>query len=154
MVCCLRNTPRASVKRKDWLEKSGRHSSLITKLSVNLVSNVRDVTGHIQSLGRSDPAHTWGSTRFGYPSGSAATKLAFTSLRLKLPAYRVGPDGDLHDPEHVWTQKMGVSPDGAVLVRPDGFVAWRSSSATTTPVQVLEQVMNRVLCRSATPATA
>jgi putative polyketide hydroxylase len=48
---------------------------------------------------------------------------------------------------------MGVSSEGAVLVRPDGFVAWRTSALAGTPVAVLEQVLAHVLCRSAPPSS-
>jgi putative polyketide hydroxylase len=74
---------------------------------------------------------------------------ATTSLGINLvAAYRIGADGELRDPEHGWAQRMGVSSDGAVLVRPDGFVAWRSHHLTSPPHQ-LEQVLSRILCRSA-----
>jgi putative polyketide hydroxylase len=44
-------------------------------------------------------------------------------LGIALAAYRIGLDADLLDLEHGWQARMGVSSDGAVLVRPDGFVA-------------------------------
>ncbi len=34
---------------------------------------------------------------------------------------------DLTDPEGTWPERHGIAPDGAILVRPDGFVTWRSS---------------------------
>lgn len=34
---------------------------------------------------------------------------------------------DLIDPEGNWTERHGIASDGALLVRPDGFVTWRSS---------------------------
>jgi putative polyketide hydroxylase len=78
---------------------------------------------------------------------------ATTSLGINLATYRIGPDGDLRDPGDDWTQRVGVSLDGAVLLRPDGFVAWRSDHITSAARQ-LEQVLNRILCRSATPIGA
>ena len=69
-------------------------------------------------------------------------------------AYRIGDGGDLRDPENDWAQRMGVSldgtVDGTVLVRPDGFVAWRSEQLVSTPQQ-LEQSLSRILCRSTSP---
>jgi putative polyketide hydroxylase len=50
---------------------------------------------------------------------------------VKLAAYRIGSNGDLRDPQNEWARRMGVSTDGAVLIRPDGFVAWRSRRMTT-----------------------
>jgi hypothetical protein len=55
---------------------------------------------------------------------------------------------DLIDTENKWQAKMGVSLDGAVLLRPDGFVAWRSRTVTVDPQACLAQVLSQVLCRS------
>jgi putative polyketide hydroxylase len=98
--------------------------------------------------------------RFVLLTGSHATRWgegaarAAAALGIALAVYRIGPNADLRDPEGEWTQRMGVSLDGAVLIRPDGFVAWRGSGATTSSGPPLDQVLNRVLCRSATPTTA
>jgi putative polyketide hydroxylase len=70
---------------------------------------------------------------------------------ISLSAYRIGPDADLLDLESGWQTKMGMSAEGTVLVRPDGFVAWRSSTLTTSPESLLEQVLSRILCRSTPP---
>ena len=40
-------------------------------------------------------------------------------------------DGDLGDPDGNWHEAYGVDTDGAVLVRPDGHVAWRSRSGAS-----------------------
>jgi 2-polyprenyl-6-methoxyphenol hydroxylase-like FAD-dependent oxidoreductase len=85
----------------------------------------------------------------GTPWQKAATEVA-GSLGIKLAAYRVGADGDLKDLENGW-QKMGVSAEGAVLVRPDGFVAWRASTLPTSPEASLVQVLATILCRSTPP---
>jgi hypothetical protein len=53
-----------------------------------------------------------------------------TTLPLSLQCYRIGDGGDLADVDGVWPDRYGVTNDGAVLVRPDGFVAWASD---TTP---------------------
>lgn len=45
-----------------------------------------------------------------------------------LLAYRIGVD--LTDPDRNWHTAYGVHSDGAVLVRPDGYVGWRSASST------------------------
>ena len=46
-----------------------------------------------------------------------------------------------------WAQTHGVAADGAVLVRPDGFVAWRSETSTADPGRVLTEVLDSVLSR-------
>ncbi|MEJ1962363.1 MAG: hypothetical protein WDO56_12800 [Gammaproteobacteria bacterium] len=43
---------------------------------------------------------------------------------LMLDAWRIGKD--LEDPDRSFTRAFGISSGGATLIRPDGFVAWRS----------------------------
>jgi putative polyketide hydroxylase len=81
------------------------------------------------------------------PWQKAATAAA-TALGIKLSAYQVGADGDLLDLENGWKTKMGGSPEGAVLVRPDGFVAWRSDTMPPSPESLLAQVLATILYRS------
>ncbi|MET8569662.1 FAD-dependent monooxygenase [Streptomyces sp. NPDC004783] len=84
------------------------------------------------------------------PSGwhEAATRLA-DEMRLPLTAYRVGktPDADLlpEDDDTDWAKAHGVTRGGAVLVRPDGFVAWRAPGPAPDPVATLRQVLSSVL---------
>ncbi|WP_341477215.1 hypothetical protein [Frankia canadensis] len=40
-----------------------------------------------------------------------------------------------------WPSLYGVAPDGAVLVRPDGHVAWRSRTSSTDPVTDLQTAL-------------
>ncbi|MFI0424370.1 FAD-dependent monooxygenase [Spongiactinospora sp. 9N601] len=58
---------------------------------------------------------------------------------------RVIGGGELTDPEGRWRQAYGVGPGGAVLVRPDGFVAWRTSALPADPAVDLRQVLARIL---------
>jgi 2-polyprenyl-6-methoxyphenol hydroxylase-like FAD-dependent oxidoreductase len=60
-----------------------------------------------------------------------AARHAAAARGVRLAAYRVGPAGDLVDPEAEWAQRAGVGTSGALLVRPDGFVAWRGSDDVT-----------------------
>jgi putative polyketide hydroxylase len=55
---------------------------------------------------------------------------------------------DLIDTENKWQAKMGVSADGAVLLRPDGFVAWRSRGVGGDPESTLVKVLSQILCRA------
>lgn len=57
----------------------------------------------------------------------AANQLTETLL-FPLIIYKVGRDGDLIDPENNWHDIYNIQTNGAVLVRPDGHVAWRSKS--------------------------
>ena len=56
-------------------------------------------------------------------------------------------DGEVLDPRSSWTRQREVSAAGAILVRPDRFVAWRSIGESTTPEQDLEGALSAVLRR-------
>jgi putative polyketide hydroxylase len=71
---------------------------------------------------------------------------AAEKLGISVAAFRVAVD--LIDTENQWQAKMGVSTDGAILLRPDGFVAWRSRAVTADPASSLVKVLSQVLCRS------
>lgn len=47
--------------------------------------------------------------------------------------------------DDAWARLYGVTSEGAVLVRPDGFVAWRANGPTEAPASVLEDVLGQVL---------
>ncbi|MGW4009394.1 FAD-dependent oxidoreductase [Streptomyces sp. NPDC004763] len=86
------------------------------------------------------------------PTGwhEAATEVA-AALRVPLKPYRVGgtPGADLvpDDEETDWARAHGVTRGGAVLIRPDGFVAWRSPGPAPDPEAMLRQVVGTVLAR-------
>ncbi|PNG19181.1 FAD-dependent oxidoreductase [Streptomyces cahuitamycinicus] len=73
----------------------------------------------------------------------AAIRLA-DELALPLRSYRVGTgtQADLVPEDAAdWAERHGTGPGGAVLVRPDGFVAWRSPAPDPDAEQVLRQVL-------------
>jgi putative polyketide hydroxylase len=120
-----------------WLQRQGRRISTLDLLDGRFVLLV-------------GPA--------GTPWQTAAAGVA-GSLGIDLVAHRLGADGDLLDLEDGWRAKLGMSAEGAVLVRPDGFVAWRTSTLPASPERRLEQVISSILCRSRVgpplrPATA
>ena len=83
-------------------------------------------------------------------SRGGAWRRAAQGINLSWPplvAYTVGEDGDLVDPDGNWREAYGVDADGAVLVRPDGHVAWRSRSAASDPAEVLRTALDRVFGR-------
>ena len=63
-------------------------------------------------------------------------------------------DGDLFDPRCMWLRHRGIDPDGAVLVRPDRFVAWRSATASQDPAAELAAAFTQILTRPITRPTA
>jgi putative polyketide hydroxylase len=48
------------------------------------------------------------------------------------------------DGDNAWPQRFGVADDGAVLVRPDGFVAWRSHDWPAEPDTALRNTLQRL----------
>jgi 2,4-dichlorophenol 6-monooxygenase len=78
----------------------------------------------------------------------AAAALAKQS-GLPLDAIRIGHvDGDYRDPRSEWIRQRQIGKDGAVLVRPDRFVAWRSLGASQAPKRDLETTLTKILARS------
>jgi putative polyketide hydroxylase len=66
-------------------------------------------------------------------------------LGLELTTYRAGPTGDLSDPKRQWEIAAGISSHGAVLIRPDGFVAWRVRDQDGVLSNKLKLVLNQIL---------
>ena len=58
-------------------------------------------------------------------------------------AYRIG--ADVIEAEGSLTEALGISDSGAVLVRPDGFVAWRTVNADGSGGSILREVLGRLL---------
>ncbi|CAM5311426.1 MULTISPECIES: FAD-dependent oxidoreductase [Streptomyces] len=80
----------------------------------------------------------------------AAVERASTNLGVPIEVYLVGtgPEHDLAPERDAdWAELHGTAEDGAVLVRPDGFVAWRADAAMPDADRVLTNVMQGVLCR-------
>jgi tetracenomycin A2 monooxygenase-dioxygenase len=79
---------------------------------------------------------------------AAAARIA-DGLGLPLRAYRVGRTGDLVDPAGDWARRYGVAAAGAVLVRPDAFVAWRGADSGGDVEPILAGVLARCAGREA-----
>ncbi|NEB95016.1 FAD-dependent oxidoreductase [Streptomyces bauhiniae] len=79
----------------------------------------------------------------------AAARRVAAEDGVALDAYRLGPtpDADLtYDTEgDDWAKAHGTTADGAVLIRPDGFVAWRATSAAADPDTVLREALTSLL---------
>lgn len=58
-----------------------------------------------------------------------------------LLSYQIGLNGDLQDKQGQWLDCYQIPVDGAVLVRPDGHVAWRSLGAVNDFKGCLEQIL-------------
>jgi putative polyketide hydroxylase len=82
------------------------------------------------------------------PTGHAwkqAAIHAVAKIGAPVRCYSIGPDSDLIDPQNEWPSLYGIQPDGAVLVRPDGHVAWRTQTLTGNPARGLESVLHHIL---------
>jgi len=108
-----------------WLEASGRQLSMLDLFGDHFV---------LLAGARGD---AW---RF------AALEVA-SDLGVPLHAVTIG-QGPITDPSGQWLERYGIDPEGAVLVRPDGHIAWRASGATVDAGATLREVMGRVLSLS------
>ncbi|WP_435972634.1 FAD-dependent oxidoreductase [Streptomyces sp. Qhu_M48] len=110
-----------------WLERDGDRISSLDLYERSLVL--------LSSAGGTGGWHT------------AAARVA-QRLSVPLDSYRIGagPDAELSPaagPD--WAEAHGVTAEGAVLVRPDGFVAWRSPEASGDPETALREALTAIL---------
>ncbi|HEY1749565.1 MAG TPA: FAD-dependent monooxygenase [Xanthobacteraceae bacterium] len=77
---------------------------------------------------------------------AAAARDAGKSAGVGDDAYTFGQE--LSDPDNGFAAAYGLTASGAALVRPDGFVAWRSKSAEDHPREILQKVFASMLCKS------
>jgi len=71
----------------------------------------------------------------------AARRIALRS-KAPLGVCRLGFDVD--DLEGLFLPRLRISPEGALLVRPDGYIAWRSRGRSPDPLATLEASFARV----------
>ncbi|MCK7625174.1 FAD-dependent monooxygenase [Streptomyces sp. RS10V-4] len=84
-------------------------------------------------------------------SWRAAAEAAAAHWSARLDHYRLGTgaDADLVPEEGAdWAEAHGTGPEGAVLVRPDGFVAWRAEGRVADPEGALREVLGGLLRRA------
>lgn len=106
-----------------WLRRRDGNGSLST---IDLFSDLRFTL----LAGRS--GHAW----------LPAFRTVAAQAGLDAHAYVVGPDGDLIDSLGAFLDLYDVTAQGAVLVRPDGHVAWRSRGKSDTPEAVLSAALH------------
>jgi hypothetical protein len=104
-----------------WLTRSGERVSTL------------DLAGHHVLLAGPDGAE-WIEAAVGATESLGG---------LNLDAYRVG--SELGDAGDRFAEAYGISSNGASLVRPDGFIAWRSHGDTADRVGVLREALARSL---------
>lgn len=91
-------------------------------------------------------------TLFTGPTGdewvTAATKVG-DQLAVDIKTVVIGPGHECTDLYFAWADIRGVDEDGAVLVRPDKHVGWRSVSLPGDPTASLRDAMSTILSRQA-----
>jgi len=107
-----------------WLEKQGQRISTLDLLNGSFVLLA-------------------GATANGWLEAAHEAQVQIPGLQLQ--AYRIGRE--ITDPGG-FTTAFGIAASGATLIRPDGFVAWRSPSTVADPATVLIDVLSAILMRS------
>ena len=77
----------------------------------------------------------------GEPWRAVANELSQT-LVMPLIVYNVATDGDLIDSDKIWYDTYGITKSGAVMVRPDGHIMWRSKVLANNSKAELEKCLN------------
>ncbi|MFZ0069746.1 MAG: monooxygenase, partial [Xanthobacteraceae bacterium] len=108
-----------------WLERAGRQVSTL------------DLFGDAFVLLAAPRGDAW---------CQAASAVARRFPGLAIATHVVGGN-DIQDPEAAFAQAYGLSDDGALLVRPDGFVAWRAKSMVGDPEKALGRALDAVLMK-------
>lgn len=76
-----------------------------------------------------------------------AAKAATEYFGVSINVHSIGSDADVRDAGDRWAALTGLSPDSALLVRPDDFVAWRAETLPDSPEKELRQVLCQILGR-------
>jgi 2-polyprenyl-6-methoxyphenol hydroxylase-like FAD-dependent oxidoreductase len=85
----------------------------------------------------------------GFEGGAWCTAARAAAARfdgLELNAYHVNTP-QLLDPDLAFAESYGLRYSGAALVRPDGFVAWRSKAMQPDPQAAISEALSTVLTR-------
>ncbi|WP_300680897.1 FAD-dependent monooxygenase [Nocardioides sp.] len=77
----------------------------------------------------------------------AAASVA-AELGVPLETVVIGPGHEITDLYYDWAKQREVAESGAVLVRPDKYVAWRSDTLASDPVAALRDALTTVLGRA------
>jgi 2,4-dichlorophenol 6-monooxygenase len=81
-------------------------------------------------------------------AGSAwapAADLVSESLEVALATVIIGPGREVTDLYYDWARIREVEEDGAILVRPDKFIGWRSMTLPADPEKALREAMTSLL---------
>ena len=82
---------------------------------------------------------------FALLTGADGGEWVRAAEKLDIAGYRIGPGAEIDDPEGRWLTEVGIKPDGALLVRPDGIMAWRSVETVADPAGTLTEALRTIL---------
>jgi 2-polyprenyl-6-methoxyphenol hydroxylase-like FAD-dependent oxidoreductase len=119
---------------------SGRLGSRLPHIEVGLGGqrlSLHDVVGRGFVLLTGPGGSTW----------CAAAREAAARCGVRLDAYQIGPSGDLVAAADAFERGFALPAGGAVIVRPDGHLAWSAAGVVDGAPDVIEDVLARVLCR-------
>lgn len=85
---------------------------------------------------------------------AAAGATVAKRLGVPLMVHRIAPDGDLVAARGALASACGIEESGAVLVRPDGFVGWRSPDRPMDPAAALHEAVAQIVGRRITSTAA
>jgi putative polyketide hydroxylase len=108
-----------------WLRKNGQ------------ITSTHDLVGRQFVLFVGPDGAAW------MEAGQAIAQIAGAPLA----CYRLAVD--LIDEAELFLSRGGLESDGAMLVRPDGFIAWRSRRLCADPIEVLDEAFTRICCLDA-----
>lgn len=83
----------------------------------------------------------------GSEGASWAIAAESVSLSLGVPIDVCSIGVDVSDTDGQWVKLTKLSPEAALLVRPDDFVGWRTETQSRSPERELGAVMRRILAR-------
>jgi len=84
-------------------------------------------------------------TGIGGDAWAEAAELVTAQTGVEIAAYVIGPGREVLDTYDDWARAREVEENGAVLVRPDGHVAWRSHALADDPAAELGAAMEQLL---------
>ena len=78
---------------------------------------------------------------------ATAAKKISDELDVPITAVIIGPGRQVTDIYYDWARIREIDEDGALLVRPDKHIGWRSMTLPRDPEQALRQALTRILSR-------
>jgi putative polyketide hydroxylase len=126
---------------EEWRGEPGTHAAhLMLEQAGKPISTLDLIDSHFVLLAGPDGRH-W----------KEAAQHAKETFHLELCCYQIGGEaGDLIDTENRFCEAYGITNSGAVIIRPDGFIGWRSKGTEENAQEArqdLTQALSTLLSR-------